>query len=206
MCDLNHIMKNILDTLTDQEKKTIKYVTLKKEQILFYENDVCQYFGVVLDGELSISSFSFSGGEIVYNQLHENDVFGNNLIFASDNHYRGSVIAKKASKVALIEKNKLFMLLKSNNDFLIKYLQIQSDFGKELNRKIKLLSIDSAEERFMYYLFVNSGSIQYKNITVLSKELFMQRETLSRLISRLIKEDKIIKNDNYISVNEKPRI
>ena len=191
-------MDNILETLTNEEKNKIKIVSLNKEQILFHEGDACECIGVVVDGDIEITSYSYSGKEIIYNHLLPGMLFGNNLIFSSKPIYKGSIIAKKPSKVALIYKNSLLTLLKNNDGFLLKYLQYQSDMGKDLNGKIKLLSLDNAEERFFYFLHLQNGLITYSSITKLASVLSMQRETLSRLLSKLVKENKIIKEKHLI--------
>ena len=193
-------MSNLLETLKKDELVKIKIVSLSKEQILFHEGDVCEHVGVVIDGEIEITSYSYGGKEIIFNHLYSGMVFGNNLIFSSKPVYKGSIIAKKPSKVALIYKNQLISILKNNDDFLLKYLQYQSDMGKDLNGKIKLLSLDNAEERFFYYVHSQNGVITYSSITKLASVLSLQRETLSRLISKLVKEKKIIKDNHLIKV------
>lgn len=191
-------MSNLLETLTKEEISKVKIVSLNKEQILFNEGDRCESVGVVVEGEIEIVSYSYGGKEIIFNHIYPGMMFGNNLIFSSNPVYKGSVIAKKPAKVTLIYKNTLIYLLKSNNEFLLKYLQFQSDMGKDLNGKIKLLSLDNAEERFFYYLHSQNGVITYSSITKLASILSLQRETLSRLISRLVNEKKIIREKHVI--------
>ena len=193
-------MKKLLETLTQEELSKVKIVNLNKEQILFNEGDICESVGVVISGEIDILSYSFGGKEIIYNHLVLGMVFGNNLIFSSEPKYKGSIIAKKPAKIGLIYKKDLISLLKSNQDFMLCYLQYQSDNTKQLNDKIKLLSIDNAEERFLYFMHMNNNQIIYSSITKLASTLSMQRETLSRLISRLIKENRITKDKHYIKI------
>ena len=194
-------MKNLIETLTEQEKRAIKYVELAKDQILFFEGDLCECIGIVIQGELNIISYAYNGNEIVFNHLLPYMMFGNNLLFSSEPYYKGSVIAKKTAKIALIYKKDVIYLLKNNQNFLIDFLHYQSDFSKELNNKIKLLSMDSAEERFMFFLQSNGGKINFQSITDLAGKLSLQRETLSRLISKLIKRNIIYKKNNTIFLN-----
>ena len=193
-------MNNLLQTLNEEEKRLIKTVSLNKEQILFLENEICESVGLIIEGEIEIVSYSFTGKEIVFNTLSTNMIFGNNLIFSSDPRYKGSVISKTNSNVALIGKKLLINLLKNNEAFLLEYLKVQSDTGKQLNFQIKLLSLESAEERFLYYLHSKGGAINYKSITSLARTIYLQRETLSRLITKLINKKIIIKRKNSISL------
>ncbi len=186
---------SLYDLLTDEEKKDVKVVSYKKGNIIFHENDQCEYIGFVLKGTVTITSYSFKGTELNYNILDEGGVFGNYLLFSTDNAYRGNVIAKTNATVGLLNKEKTLQILQNNRNFLLKFLEYDSDFSKQLNARVKLLSFDGAEERFMYYLFMHQGKITYSSITKLADELVLQRETLSRLITRLTNE-KVIKRVN----------
>ncbi len=196
-------MNNILDLLKENERKNIITKELEMEDILFYEGDECECIGVVISGKIVISSYTFSGNEIIYNILESGDIFGNNLLFSNDQKYRGNVIAKEKSEVAIINKNSLLDILKTNDEFLKEYLYIQSNFTISLNTKLKLLAFDSASDRFYFYMSLNGNKITYKTITELSNRLFIKRETLSRLLSKLEKDGEIIRDKNTIIYKNK---
>lgn len=193
---------NILSLLNEKQLKQVKYLDVKKGQIVFKEDEVCKYIVVVMSGSFSITSFSYSGKEIIYNRISVDEVFGNNLLFSSEPKYRGDVIANIDSRIALIDKKTLLSFFHENEFFLEKYLNLTSEFSKRLNAKIKLLSLDSAEEKLFYYIHMHNGSIKYHSITSLAKELNMERETLSRLLTKLEKQNKITKKNHSIRVNE----
>lgn len=191
---------NILDTLKPSQIKLLNIKNLKKGNVLFYENDKCESIGIVVSGQVSIVSYLADGKEIVYNTLKENEIFGNNLVFSTDPYYKGNIIVDIDSKIAIIKKDDLLKLLESNQSFLEEYLKVQSNFTKSLNNRIKLLSIDSAEERFYFYMHEHKNVIEYVSISDLAKQLYLKRETLSRLISKLEKQKKINKKDKYITL------
>ena len=191
---------NIIETLNTEERKQISIKNLEKDAILYRENDRCETVGVVIKGKVSIVTYLYNGNEVIYNVLGENEIFGNNLIFSSEPYYKGSIIAEQDSKIALISKDVLIKLLKTNDNFMLEYLRLQSNFGKSLNTRIKLLSIDSAEERFYFYMHQNKNKISYTSVSNLAKFLYMKRETLSRLLSKLEKQKKIKRTKNTIEV------
>ena len=194
-------MENILSLLTKDERKLLNVESFKKNQIIFKENEQCDSIGILIEGKVQIISYSFSGKEVVFNVLEKNQIFGNNLLFSSNPLYKGNVISLSKSTIVFIKKDNLITLLSSNKKFLEEYLRIQSDFGKHLNSRIKLFSIDSAKERFEYYIFLNKGEIRFKTITSLANELNLKRETLSRLISKLEKENVISRSPHHILLN-----
>ena len=189
---------NITDLLSNKEKKTLIIKSLKKDDILFYELDLCECIGIILEGSVNITSYLEDGKQIIYNIINKDGIFGNNLLFSSNPYFKGDIQANCDTKIALIYKNNLIILLQSNEQFLIEYIKHQSNFAKQLNSRIKLLSIDNAEERFYYYLHENNNIINIESVSELSRNLNLQRETVSRLLSKLIKENKIIKTKNII--------
>lgn len=192
-------MQNILSYLTEKENSLVIYQKCRKDEVLFHEDDLCELIGIVVDGRIDIISYSFSGKEVLYNSLGRNEIFGNNLVFSDYPHYRGNITCKEDTLVAIIKKDSLIQILQNNQQFLLEYLKIQSNFGKSLNSKIKLLSFNNALDRFDYYLYSNGNKIHYKNVADLARLLFMERETLSRLLSNLEKEG-VIQRDKHLIV------
>ena len=189
---------NIIELLSEKQKKQIIYKDLKVHETLFHENDLCQYLGILIKGKIEIISYLADGKEIIYNTLKDGDLFGNNLIFSSEPYYKGNIIAVSESMICLMHKDVLSDVLSNNKPFLNEYLKVQANFTKKLNDTIKLLSIDSAEERFYYYMHERKNLITFDSISSLTKQMYLSRETLSRLLSRLVKNNSIIKENNMI--------
>ena len=194
-------MINFYSLLTKEEKQLLTVSEYSKGQILFHEDELCQLIGIVVKGSVSISSYTLMGNEIVYNSIQEGSIFGHNLVFSNHPYYRGNVIANQNVAVALIKKDDFLNVLKTNTLFLNEYLKSQSSFSMELNSKLKLLSLQSAEERLFYYLQLHNNEIAYNSVTSLAKELFLTRETLSRLITKLVKQKKVKKIENTITLS-----
>ena len=189
---------NIIALLNEEEKERLIFKELRKGETLFYENDRCGEIGIVKYGKLFITSYPENGNPVIYNRLKEDDMFGNNLLFSSQPFYKGDVIAESDSGIILIKKDVLIGFLEENTDFLLTYLQIQADSGKRLHSRIRLLSIDSAQERFITYLRENGNRITFNSVSDLADDLFIRRETLSRLLSKLIKNKVVIKDGKTV--------
>ena len=189
---------NILSLLSKEEQKLVSVKTAKLGEFLFREGELCSTISIVVSGQVKISSMTYSGNEVIFNVLEKGEIFGNNLIFSDNPHYKGDVVAIKESVIVSISKDNLVKILQSNTEFLLAYLNIQSNFGKKLNSTIKMLSFNSAEERFMFYLQAQNDKIQFKTITELSDILHLERETLSRLLTKLEKENVIKRSPHQI--------
>ncbi len=189
---------NIIELLNKKERKKLIYRKLDKGDVLFRENDRCEHIGIMIKGEVLIISYLPDGKRIIYNILKKDGIFGNNLIFSSEPFYKGDIIAECQSEICLINKDDLVIILQDNPDFLKEYLKIQSDSSKALNSRIRLLTISSAEERFRCYMYENRNRITYDSIQQLADRMYMTRETLTRLLSRLKKNNSIIRENKVI--------
>ena len=184
---MNNLIKYI------KKNTDIKYdeVTASKNQTLFFEGDECKSVGLVVSGKISVISYFADGKEIVYNTLGRGEVFGSNLIFSSSPFFRGDVVAVEESEILYITKDELLKGLSENVGLLEMYLQNQSDFSKSLNFKIKLLTINNAKDRIIYYLSMHDNKIEYRSVTKLAKELYLTRETLSRTMYKMQKDGEL---------------
>ena len=195
----------ILNVLSKKEHQMVKGYQIAKGNIIYHEGDACENIGIIISGKIDIVSYSFQGKELLINSLKAGDIFGNNLLFSSSPVFRGDVVAKEKSVVAFISRENLVYLLQNNKEFLDLYLQAQSDKAKALTARIQLLSFPNAEERLFYYASKNNGVITFKNVTTLAATLGVQRETLSRLLTSLIKRHLIKKEKGKITVLKKKR-
>ena len=195
----------LLQVLSKKEHKLVNGYQVTKNSVIAHEGDLCENVGIIVSGKVDIISYAFKGKEMLLNSLKAGDVFGNNLIFSSDPIYRGDVVAKEKCVIAFINKENLVYLLQNNQEFLTLYLQAQSDLGKSLNARIQLLSFTNAEERLFYYASKNENVIVFKNVTTLAQTIGIQRETLSRLLTSLVKRHLIKKEKGKITFLKKRR-
>ena len=103
--DLKHI-KNQLHTKTYNENT-----------LIFSEGEKCNSLGVIISGELTISTLTNYDKEYTINILGKNEIFGENLLFNEDNTYLGDGIVTKNSEILFIPKELLIELL-TNKTFL----------------------------------------------------------------------------------------
>lgn len=195
----------LLQVLNKKEHKLVNGYQVAKNSVIAHEGDTCESIGVIVSGKVDIVSYSFQGKELILNSLKVGEIFGNNLIFSSEPVFKGDVIAKEKCVIAFINKENLLFLLQNNKDFLELYLKAQSDFGKSLNARIQLLSFTNAEERLQYFASKNDNVIIFKNVTSLAAQIGIQRETLSRLLTSLVKRHLIKKEKGKITFVKKKR-
>lgn len=191
-----------LDVLKENELPYLNKLEFEKGEIIAQEGDSCDKVFLLREGRIKISSYTLSGEEIVYNVLNKGEIFGNNLLFSSDPSYRGNVIGLSKGSLYIIYKDDLLFLIQENKEFALAYLKAQSDFGKGLNAKLKLLSFNKAEDRFYFYLQMHGGKVSYSSLSSLADSLFLKRETLSRLVHLQERQGKIVIKNKMILLKE----
>jgi len=184
-------MNNILDLVNSDISKRFEKRAYEKGATLFKEEENCIKIGIVISGKVKISSFTEDGNEVIFNEIKKNEIFGMNLIFSTKPFYKGDVVAVETTTITYISFVQLLDLLKTNEAFLLEYLSLSSNFTKALNDKIKLLSFDDPKERLFFFLSTHGGHYSFRSVTDLSELLNIRRETLSRLLSKLVKENRI---------------
>lgn len=188
---------NLLDYLSKEELKLFKTSTYKKGDIIFYENDKCNYSFIILEGEIKIVSYSLNGDENIISIHKKNDIFANALIFSSNPYFLGDIICNTNSKILSISKSNLIKILQSNKQFLINYINVISEKTINLNIRTKLLGHKNIRSRIIYYFEINHYKIQ-KNISKISKELILPRPSVSREIHKMITENIITEEKKYL--------
>ncbi len=198
-------MSRLFDTLNDKDLALFKIREAEKNEVIFREGEKCEYIGIVKEGTLIISSYTFEGKEIIFNTIKSGMMFGNNLLFSNEDTYKGDVKAVYDSKIYLINEKNLLSLCTKNISFLKEYLTLSSTATVNLNERIKILSFGSLKERLSYMLFLHNGILSYQSISHLAKELNVERETLSRYLSQQISMGNLRKDNNrLIDLTEKP--
>ena len=192
--------QNILKFIKKNNSVKLEEINAPKNKTLHFEGDECKKVGLIISGKVNIVSYFSGGQEVIYNELSKGQMFGSNLIFSSSPFFRGDVVAIEDSIIGYISKEELLRALSSNQEFLELYLKQQSDFSKQLNFKIKLLTISSARDRILYYLTFYKNSISYKSVTKLAKELYLTRESLSRTMYKMAKDNEIIIENKTITL------
>lgn len=182
-----------------------KIISYKKNEMIVNEGDICVNIGFLLEGSLSVSNTLPDFNESIIQVLNKGDVFGENLIFSDNPYYPGNIYANNNCQIAFISKNNFLNLLSSNTIFRDYYITLLSKKFISMQERIKVLSQNSLYNKVLFYFEMisqktHSKSIKIKSIDYISKYLNVPRPSVSRVISKLIEDKKIIKNKKIITL------
>ena len=183
-----------------EHEKSTSIKEYKKGTLIFSEGDICTSIGLIIEGDIQISTLTNNDKEYIISSLSKNDIFGENLLFSSNKEYLGDCISITDSKILYINKKNLFILFE-NKQILENYLKIISEKNAELRQNLKLYSQKSIEDRIMFYLIstqkkTNSNIIKIKSKESLARLLNIPRPSLSRELINL-KDKGLIDFDRY---------
>lgn len=176
--------------------------TYQKNQIIFTEGTKCSKIGIILEGEIKISTITHLEKEETFTIVKKGEIFGNSLIFSSSPYYLGNIIATQKTTICFINKADLITELSNNPKLLEYYINAISDKTIKIKQQNKLLAHKNIRDRILYYFITlskkqNSSIIKLSSITKLSSELSLPRPSVSRELSKMEVDGLIIRKHKY---------
>jgi len=163
--------------------------------IVELEGSKSTYLGIVLQGSLTVTSYTLSGNPIQISTLQEGMIFGDVLLFANKtNTIPGNIITQVPSSIAMIPYDLVETYLISNHQFLKNFLGLLTDKVHEYNMNSKLLSQDTLRDKILFFLrsetLKQQSSVIEMNMTKeeLANKLHVQRPSLSRELIHMRKD------------------
>ncbi|MGM0379556.1 MAG: Crp/Fnr family transcriptional regulator [Bacillota bacterium] len=216
--DIINLKKNILfknyslDKLVDIFQKNENKFLLKtynKENIIYFQNDICNTFDIILSGEVIIRRFDLSGNTLIMNTFNQGSDISANLLFSNHNKYPMTIIAKNITRMIHINKELILELCNKDQDFLKRLLTSIGEKNYILTQKIRLLSLENLREQIVFYLkqrYLNENRKTLPILTTkkdLAEKLNVKRPSLSRTLIKLKKEGLIDYDNNTFFLLDK---
>jgi CRP-like cAMP-binding protein len=195
MLPTNQMLKTLLSQKKIKESIN-NAVFYNKDQILFFETDLCSKIGIIIKGHIKLVHYTLKGEEIVLSELSEGDIFGDMIIYAHHPYFPGCLIAIESTQVVYIDKQSLEKILMQNIQIAKEYIANISNKAAIINYHHKILSMPSLEEKILYYIETqsiihDSNKVPFVNITKMANYFRVKRPSLSRKLNEL-KQHKII--------------
>jgi len=174
-----------------------KIITYKKNDVIFNEGDSCDSIGLVIYGNITITTYTYNEKEYEIINIQDDGIFGQNIIF-SNQKYLGTGITTKETKVVFISKKELLSLF-TNQTFAANYLSLISKITLNIQKKVKLLTQKEIRDKIMFLLYenikeTNSNTFYYDTKEKLALYLNITRPSLSRELINM-KNEGIIEYD-----------
>lgn len=179
--------------------KIIDYKLIKfhKDDIIFFREENLDGIYIILNGILSAEMLKTTGEIQKVENLSVGDIIASAFIFGENNILPVDLLAIKNGEVLHIDKKNLLKLFKLNEKILINFLDEISDRAQFLSNKVwKNFNNKTIKEKLVDYIFENveNENITFKHsINELSEMFGVSRPSLSRIISKLVKDEELIR-------------
>lgn len=189
----------------NQYLKYFKIIDYKKEDIIFNEGEVCDHLSFVLDGEISVRTYSLNGKEEILNIIYPGGIFGDIISYSNKTTYIGHIISNRNSIVAHIKKTDWITLIQKDETLLINFLNHLTNKTFKTKMDNKLLLHKNIEDRIYFYLNTQidkkkTRKIYITSVTNLANELNLPRPSVSRSLSIMETKGLIKRNKKEIEV------
>ena len=189
----------------NQYLKYFKIINYKKEDIVYNEGEVCDHLSFVLDGEISVRTYSLNGKEEILNIIYPGGIFGDIISYSNKSTYIGHIISNKNSIIAHIKKTDWITLIQNNETLLINFLNHLTNKTFKTKMDNKLLLHKNIEDRIYFYLNTQidkkkTRKIYITSVTNLANELNLPRPSVSRSLSIMETKGLIKRNKKEIEV------
>ena len=190
---------------SNQYLKYFKIIDYKKEDIIFNEGEVCDHLSFVLDGEISVRTYSLNGKEEILNIIYPGGIFGDIISYSNKSTYIGHIISNRNSIVAHIKKTDWLSLIQKDETLLINFLNNLTNKTFKTKMDNKLLLHKNIEDRIYFYLNTQidkkkTRKIYITSVTNLANELNLPRPSVSRSLSIMETKGLIKRNKKEIEV------
>jgi CRP/FNR family cyclic AMP-dependent transcriptional regulator len=188
------------EELSDLEK-TIVVKQFSKNDVILLEDNTPNYMYIVCTGRVKVIQTSLEGKEHILAIHKQGDFFGEMSLLDGETA-PASVVAMEDSDVGLLSKKDFEMHLLSKEKVVKKFNAILCSRLREAWLKLKVLSFADAEQklRTVLKLLCDQKGIRDMRGTIIPLRLTHQdiadfaavsRETVTRLIDKLVKDDEI---------------
>lgn len=194
----------------DQILSSIKYEvkTSPKGEVIALEEENCSKLSIILKGNVELQTLFPSGKTVTLAHFNEGNIFGEALVFSSHNLYPITVISTISTTILSIDKVEILHLLAQDKIFLENFLCLLSNKLLFVNKKIKLLSLDSIRGKLCSYIISEYKKQKTNRLAVnlskaaLAQYLGVQRPSLSREFIKMKEDDLIDYDKNYIYIKD----
>jgi CRP-like cAMP-binding protein len=183
-----------------------------KEQVILIEEEVGQTLFIVMSGQVKISRISEDGREVILAVMGEGDFFGELSLL--DGHSRSAnVTVIKDAEMLLIHREDFLNLLKEFPSIGINLLKELASRIRKSDAQIKSLSLKNATGKVASTLLRLAEDIGVQNgsaLTIasvptqqdLANMAGTSRETINRVIQRLINDGYITRQGNELTITD----
>ena len=173
-----------------------RFVTYKKDEVVFDLGDTVQEIGIVLSGHLIVVNESEAGNWNIINNIITNQVFGEALSASEVKESPFAAICKDEAEVLYISYADLIANTKNpyHQQMITNVLRLVANKAMRMNYHLIVAGRRKIRDKLMTYLYIQKNLHQNSTFTInlnreqLAAYLFVDRSALSFTLMKLKRE------------------
>ncbi len=179
-----------------------------KGYIIEQEGSLCQRIGLITKGTIQLVHYNEAGDAAYLATLKAGDTFGDILMFSDDPIYPGHLMATTETHVKFMDRQTTETAIKHDHAFCQTFIKNLSNKANTFNFLNKLYQQPTLEKKIYYYLEYqmlthDKDYVVIESISDWASVLGVQRPSLSRTLSGLIKDNKLKKHHKQFRFGNK---
>lgn len=198
--------KNLVEKYLDSNSLSV--VNYCPSDVIFSPQSDDDRVAVIVRGRAEIIS-SLHHPKLLIKTVGKGAMFGISNLYAPDELFPTSIVAKSECKVLFIEAKAFSTLLESDIGMMKNFLRVLSEKILYLNKKIISYTIGSTEQKLAYFLCENEidGELGVNmSISDIAVMLNMGRASLYRALEKLEADGIISKSGRKIKIIDKSKL
>jgi CRP/FNR family transcriptional regulator len=207
-----HFFSSLTSSELNQLGGKLSIKNFNKNEIILCEEDTNEFMYIILYGKVKVIQVTEDGKETIL-AIHQTGDFFGEMSLIDGKTVPATVIAMEDTLTAIISKKDFYSLIFTQNEVLIKLLQILCFRIRRSWEMIQLLNFNNASQRIktLFTLLSEEYGIKTEEGTILSIKLThkdianmtgITRETVTRVIDKWRKEKEIaVLKDRHIRLN-----
>ena len=183
-----HCSDEALERLLSQPCRRQQYAAGK---LILRAGDPCRSLMILVEGRADARMMGEEGREVLVDHLKAPMLLAPAFLFANNNVVPVEVTALTDCVVWHINREAFFEFMQQEPTVLRAFLEILSERGHFLSRKMRTFAVNSLRNRVIEYLEAN-GSIT--SVAAAAEQLGATRPSLSRVLSEMVSEGVIVKD------------
>lgn len=202
----------LIDALPPEVREThikhgqFRIVPYKAHSMIHMDGEVCTKLEIIISGSIAVERIDETGHLLTVSEFTRGDILGGNLLFSKHPHYPMTISTRCESVLLEMNKDVLFELLRTHNDFLRTYLEFLSDRTFILGDKIKHYMGKTIRESILNFLLHESQQQNSKTVELrmtkkeLAESLGVQRTSLSRELAKMRADGLVVYDKHSITL------
>ena len=169
----------------------------KRGDYIAYQGQQINHFIVLSKGKVKTEMASSSGLTLQMDEIMAPNPLATAFLFATNNRFPVDVIAIQDCEVIYVAKQRIEKLIATDHDFMRSFLTFNANRMQYLSERLKIFAQKNIKAKIAYYILIHEKEKSFKlkrTITSLAEYFGVERSSLSRAFSELVKANIITLN------------